>query len=126
MSFEHYPYDPGHIQWSHLYDEPALISHILQVWRDDGLPAGVPMFITELNIAWAGGESFVDVFGALWLADYVGAFLEAGGDGLYYFHYLPERACTAASISPSARSGCSPSTRTIRSSSPRRSSSRAS
>ena len=89
MSFEHYPYDPGHIQWSHLYDEPALISHILQVWRDDGLPAEVPMFITELNIAWSGGESFVDVFGALWLADYVGAFLEAGGDGLYYFHYLP-------------------------------------
>jgi hypothetical protein len=89
MSFEHYPYEPGHIQWSHLYDEPTLIGHILQVWRDDGLPANVPMFITELNIAWAGGESFVDVFGALWLADYVGAFLTAGGDGLYYFHYLP-------------------------------------
>ena len=89
MSFEHYPYDPGRIQWSHLYDEPTLISHILQVWRDDGLPPEVPMFITELNIAWASGESFVDVFGALWLADYVGAFLEAGGDGLYYFHYLP-------------------------------------
>ena len=89
MSFEHYPYDPGRIQWSHLYDEPTLIRHILQVWRDDGLPPEVPMFITELNIAWASGESFVDVFGALWLADYVGAFLEAGGDGLYYFHYLP-------------------------------------
>ena len=89
MSFEHYPYDPGHIQWSALYDEPTLIGHILQVWRDDGLPANLPMFVTELNIAWASGESSVDIFGGLWLADYVGAFLTAGGDGLYYFHYLP-------------------------------------
>jgi hypothetical protein len=89
MSFEHYPYEPCKIQWSSLYDEPEHISHILQVWRDDGLPADLPMFVTEVNIAWATGESFVDVFGALWLADYAGAFLAAGGDGLYYFHYLP-------------------------------------
>ena len=40
MSFEHYPFEPCKIQWSHLYDEPTLISHILQVWRDDGLPPG--------------------------------------------------------------------------------------
>ena len=89
MSFEHYPYEPCKIQWSALYDEPALITNILRVWRDDGLPPDIPLFITEVNIAWATGESFVDVFGALWLADYVGAFLTAGGDGLYYFHYLP-------------------------------------
>jgi len=89
MSFEHYPYEPCRIQWSHLYDEPALISHILRVWRDDGLPPNTPLFVTEVNIAWATGESFVDTFGALWLADYVGAFLSAGGDGLFYFHYLP-------------------------------------
>ncbi len=89
MSFEHYPYEPCKIQWSSLYDEPRLVSHILQVWRDDGLPANVPMFITESNIAWNTGESFVDIFGALWLADYAGSFLSAGGDALYYFHYLP-------------------------------------
>jgi hypothetical protein len=89
MSFEHYPYEPCRIQWSSLYDEPALISHIIKVWRDDGLPAQIPLFVTEVNIAWATGESFVDIFGALWLADYVGAFLTAGGDGLFYFHYLP-------------------------------------
>ncbi len=89
MSFEHYPYEPCKIQWSHLYDEPTLISHILQVWRDDGLPPATPLFITEVNIAWNAGESFVDTFGALWLADFTGAFLTAGGAGFYYFHYLP-------------------------------------
>ncbi len=72
-----------------MYDEPTLIGHILQVWRDDGLPPNVPIFISELNIAWNTGESFVDIFGGLWLADFAGSFLSAGGDALYYFHYLP-------------------------------------
>ena len=89
FSFEHYPYEPCKIAWSSLYDEPALISHIMQVWRDDGLPADIPLFVTELNLAWNSSEAFVDILGGLWLADYVGAFLAAGGDGLYYFHYPP-------------------------------------
>jgi F5/8 type C domain len=89
FSFEHYPMDPCKIQWSNLYDEPALVTHILQVWRDDGVPASVPMFITESNIAWQQEEAFVDVWGGLWLADYVGAYLSAGGAGVSYFHYMP-------------------------------------
>jgi hypothetical protein len=89
FSFEHYPYVPCSISWNSLYDEPRLVSHIVDVWRDDGVPADVPLFITESNIAWNSGESFVDIFGALWLADYVGAFLSAGGNAIYYFHYLP-------------------------------------
>jgi hypothetical protein len=54
------------------------------------LPPGVPMFITESNIAAGSDESFVDIFGALFWADYVGSFLESGGKAVYYFHYLPE------------------------------------
>jgi hypothetical protein len=90
MSFEHYPYDPCTIQWSDLYDEAHLTSHILQVWRDDGLPPNVPMLISELNMSSSSGESFVDNFGSLWLADFVGSFFTSGGDGLYFFHYIPE------------------------------------
>jgi hypothetical protein len=89
ISFEHYPFDPCVLQWSDLYDEANLTRHILQVWRDDGLPPGVPMFITETNIAAGSDESFVDTFAALWWADFVGAFFEAGGSAVYYFHYLP-------------------------------------
>lgn len=87
--FEHYPYVPCTVTWNSLYDEPRLVSHIMDVWRDDGVPADVPMFITESNISWQTDESFVDIFGALWLADYAGAFLTSGGKALYYFHYLP-------------------------------------
>ena len=89
FSFEHYPYDPCKISWSSLYDEPSLVTHILQVWRDDGVPSNIPLIISESNMAWQMSEAFVDIFGALWLADYVGAFLTGGGDAVYYFHYLP-------------------------------------
>ena len=89
MSLEHYPYEPCDIPWESLYDEPRLISHILQVWRDDGLPKEVPIFITEVNISWLMSEVFVNDFGGLWLADYTGAFFTAGGGASYYFQYLP-------------------------------------
>ena len=89
FSFEHYPYEPCKIEWSSLYDEPTLVSHIMHVWRDDGVPANVPLLITESNISWNTGESFVDIFAALWWADYIGAFFAAGGNSVYYFHYIP-------------------------------------
>jgi hypothetical protein len=90
MSFEHYPFEPCEVTWSDLYREPELVSHILDVWREDGLPENVPMLITESNLSWGTDQSFVDMFGALWLADYAGAFLTAGGSAIYYFQFFPE------------------------------------
>jgi len=89
FSFEHYPFEPCKIAWSNLYDEPKLVANIVRVWREDGVPPDVPLFITESNIDWQSAENSVDIFAALWLADYVGAFLSAGGNALYYFHYVP-------------------------------------
>ena len=89
MSFEHYPYEPCKVTWDDLYKEPQLISHIMQVWRDDGLPKDIPMLVTEVNLSSAANQSSVENLGGLWLADYVGALLSAGGKGSYYFHYLP-------------------------------------
>jgi len=89
FSFEHYPYEPCKIPWGSLYDEPELVSHIMQVWREDGVPANVPLFITESNLSSAASETSSDIFSALWLGDYIGSFLNAGGSGVYFFHYLP-------------------------------------
>ncbi len=89
FSFEHYPYDPCRIPWGSLYDEPTLVSHIMQVWREDGVPANVPLFITESNLSSAASETYMDIFSGIWLADYIGSFLTAGGNGVYFFHYLP-------------------------------------
>lgn len=87
MSFEHYPYDGCDTPWTRLYEEPDLITHIMQVWRDDGLPPGVPMLDTETNDH--GGEAAVDIFGALWLGDSFAGFLTAGGKATFYYHALP-------------------------------------
>ena len=95
MSFEHYPYDGCETPWANLYQEPELITHIMKVWRDDGLPAGIPLLDTETNDH--GGEAAVDIFGALWLADSFGGFLSAGGQSTHYYHLLsyspPHPAC---------------------------------
>lgn len=87
MSFEHYPYEGCETPWANLYQEPKLITHIMQVWRDDGLPPAVPMLDTETNDH--GGEAAVDIFGALWLADSFAGFLSAGGQSTHYYHDLP-------------------------------------
>ena len=95
MSFEHYPYDGCNTPWENLYQEPELITHIMNVWREDGLPPGLPLLDTETNAH--GGEASVDIFGALWLADSFAGFLSAGGQSTHYYHDLsyspPHPAC---------------------------------
>ena len=89
FSFEHYPYDPCKTPWGVLYDEPDLMRRIIQTWHDDGIPADMPMLVTEGNLSSSASETYQDIFSGLWLADYVGSLMENGGKGVYYFHYLP-------------------------------------
>jgi hypothetical protein len=53
FSFEHYPRIAS---WNDLYHEPGFVSHIVQVWKDDGLPFNVPFFMTEGNMEGYGGS----------------------------------------------------------------------
>jgi len=95
FSFEHYPFhDSGVIaSWNELLIEPALVHHVVQAWKDNGLPPNLPFFMTEGNmggsIAWGTSGGPASVKSALWLADYVGAMLSEGAGGTYYFHYMP-------------------------------------
>jgi len=86
MSFEHYPFLNSTVKWADLYSEPGLIGHIMEVWRSDGLPSTVPMFDTETN-SYSMGDAPA-MFGAIWLADYIGSFFAAGGKATYYFDYF--------------------------------------
>jgi F5/8 type C domain len=79
MSFEHYPFTPCQTTWTDLYREPEITRHILEIWRDDGVPAKVPLIISESNVSWALTDPMQDTFSALWLADSVGSFLANGG-----------------------------------------------
>jgi len=89
FSFEHYPFQEKGItaSWGDLYTEPMLVHHVVQAWRDNGLPQNLPFFMTEGNMG--GGSGARDVKSALWLADYVGAMMSEGASGTFYFHYMP-------------------------------------
>jgi hypothetical protein len=89
FSFEHYPFQDRRTPaaWSDLYLEPGFVSHLLQVWKDNGLPPNLPFFMTEGNMGGGGGPG--DVKSGLWLADYVGSMLTGGASGTFYFHYMP-------------------------------------
>ncbi|HVN78470.1 MAG TPA: discoidin domain-containing protein [Terriglobia bacterium] len=89
FSFEHYPYEPCAFSWKDLYQEPQLIGHIMEVWKEDGLPPDLPKFVTEVNLSWQTSENFVDIMSGLWYADYMGAFFTAGGSGSFFFNYMP-------------------------------------
>jgi len=89
FSFEHYPLmdKRADLSWNDLYQEPGYVSHIIQVWKDNGLPPNLPFFMTEGNMT--GGGERPDVMSALWLADYVGSMMTGGASGTFYFHYMP-------------------------------------
>lgn len=86
VSFERYPFAPCDISWADLYREPQLVAGILKAWRDDGVPADVPLMNTESNVSWELTDPMQDLFAGLWLADSVGAFLSNGGPGAVYYH----------------------------------------
>jgi len=88
FSFEHYPYqDRPSYSWADLYPEPEYVHHIVQVWKDNGVPPNIPFFMTEGNIG--GGAPPSTVKAGLWLADYVGSMMAEGAGATYYFHYMP-------------------------------------
>ena len=90
VSFEHYPFEPCDITWKTLYTEPYLIRHILQVWRDDGVPKDVPLMVTENHLAAQLTGPMTTIFAALWLADNVGSFFEGGGAAFYHSPIQPQ------------------------------------
>jgi hypothetical protein len=90
VSFEHYPFETCEISWKTLYTEPQLMKHILQVWRQDGVPENVPLMVTESNIAAELTGPMSTIFAGLWLADNVGSFFEGGGAAFYHSPIQPQ------------------------------------
>jgi hypothetical protein len=88
FSFEHYPCmgNKACVNWDSLTWEPAFVNHVVQAWKDNGLPPNVPFFMTEGNDLDEGSPGTVK--SGLWLADYVGSMLTAGAAGTFYFHYI--------------------------------------
>ena len=101
FSFEHYPFDAcsrSQVQ-ADLLAAPGLIADVTRGWRALGVPATTPIYVTEANYS-AGGNDFAQrVEGAVWLADFYGSLLSAGGAGAFFYEYEP------IPLSPSACHG---------------------
>jgi hypothetical protein len=89
MSFEHYPFmvnggTPPH-DWDSLYLEPGIMKHVLQTWREDGVPKGVPLIISESGITAGGGKrGYMGATGnAIWECDAIATFFQQGGTAFY-------------------------------------------
>ncbi len=78
-SFEIYPYEASTMKWDDLYRNRELTRKTLQAFRDDGLPADIPLMNTESNLSGSLSMYMSDIFSALWLADNVGSFFAEGG-----------------------------------------------
>jgi hypothetical protein len=89
MSFEHYPLMQNGSgppdEWDTLYIEPGIMKHVLQMWREDGVPKDVPLIISESGItAGRSSRGYLGVTGrAIWECDAFGTFFEQGGTAFY-------------------------------------------
>lgn len=90
VSYEHYPLGRCNTTWNDLYREPQLMKHIIDVWREDGVPKDVPQMVTESSVAAGLTGPMSQIFGALWLADSIGSFFEGGGAAYYHSPIQPQ------------------------------------
>lgn len=91
FSFEHYPFAAcGSAKTqADLLREPGVLTHILNAWKNDGLPAGTPIFITETNYSQNETDAAQYPAGAIWYADMMGTLLSQGGAGAFFYEYEP-------------------------------------
>ena len=89
MSFEHYPFMVNGASppddWDTLYIEPGIMKHVVDMWREDGVPKDVPLIISESGItAGRSSKGYLGVTGrAIWECDAFGTFFEQGGKAFY-------------------------------------------
>jgi len=89
VSVEHYPFDATSTDWSLLSQEPGQLQDFFTSISNALIPKTTPVYITEYNFNSGGGEAPVDLTGALWQTIFVGEFLNRGGQGAFFYQYLP-------------------------------------
>ena len=93
FSFEFYPFDDVCTRSTsqQLQQVPSLLDEVISSLRSDGVPSKIPWLITEYGYSVFAGRAEVDIEGALFNADTIGAFLTLGGDKAYLYGYEPNR-----------------------------------
>jgi len=90
LSFEFYPFDNVCADPApQLLKIPKRLGAMMDSLRKDGVPADIPWLMTEYGYSVFAGRPEVDIEGALFNADTVGAFLSLGGAKPYLYGYEP-------------------------------------
>jgi hypothetical protein len=90
LAFEFYPFDNICADATpQLLEIPERLGAMMASLRRDGVPAGIPWLMTEYGYSVFAGRPEVDIEGALFNADTVGAFLSLGGAKPYLYGYEP-------------------------------------
>ena len=90
FSFEFYPFDNICADAApQLLETPERLDKMMKSLRADGVPSDIPWFMSEYGYSVFGGRHEVDIQGALFNADTVGAFLTFGGSKTYLYGYEP-------------------------------------
>jgi F5/8 type C domain len=90
FSFEFYPFDNICADAApYLLEIPTRLGAMMTSLRRDGVPADIPWLMTEFGYSVFAGRPEVDIEGALFTADTVGAFLTLGGATPYLYGYEP-------------------------------------
>ena len=90
FSFEFYPFDNICADAApHLLKIPKRLGAMMASLRADGVPFDIPWLMTEYGYSVFAGRPEVDIEGALFNADTVGAFLTLGGAKQYLYGYEP-------------------------------------
>src|SRR5438128_829639 len=72
-----------------LLEIPSRLVSMLSSLRADGVPSDIPWLMAEYGYSVFAGRHEVDIEGALFNADTVGAFLTLGGTKAYQYGYEP-------------------------------------
>ena len=90
FSFEFYPFDNICTSAAPLLLQiPKRLNDMLASLRGDGVPFNIPWLMSEYGYSVFAGRPEVDIEGALFNADAVGAFLTLGGTKPYLYGYEP-------------------------------------
>ena len=90
FSFEFYPFDNICADAApQLLQIPKRLDAMMTSLRADGVPSDIPWLMSEYGYSVFGGRPEVDIQGALFNADTVGAFLTLGGGKPYLYGYEP-------------------------------------
>ncbi len=90
FSFEFYPFDNICADAApQLRETPKRLTEMLASLRADGVPSDIPWLMAEYGYSVFSGQHEVDIEGALFDADTVGAFLTLGGSKAYQYGYEP-------------------------------------